>query len=279
MMKFQLSDAQLRLIHSAQLEMLDEVDRVCRRHNIRYMISGGTLLGAVRNKGFIPWDDDIDIRMERNEYNRFCEICQGEIDSARFFFQTYRTDKGYPWFYAKMRYNHSKYVRNGQEHLKMHDGIFIDIMPADGVPNTAAGQKRLSKICFVLKKVLYSAVGCRSAGSAVERFGYRLLNLIPKAVVFHLFERIARRYSNPKYKYVTCYSFVKWNQEEYTRRSWHLELKEYEFEGKKYYSTCAADEWLTMTYGGDYMELPPMEKRRGHNDIAWFSINERDGGK
>lgn len=231
--KVYLNARELQQVHDIQLEMLNEVHRICCKYKIKYIISGGTLLGAVRHKGFIPWDDDIDIRMERNEYDKFCNIVVGEPDSKQYFFQTYKTDKNYPWFYAKLRYKASKYVRCGQEHLKIQDGIFIDIMPADGVPNSILGRQLMSCYCYILKKVLYSAVGCRSEGNMVKRLFYSILNLFPKSLVFLLLESSAKKYSSRKYRYVTCYSFVKWNQKEYTKRLWHLKRVRLAFEGKK----------------------------------------------
>ena len=151
-MKFRQDE--LDRIHSVQLEMLAELDRICRKYNIKYIISGGTLLGAVRDGKFIPWDDDIDVRMDRAEYIKFANVCNQELDTDRFFFQDHNTDPNYPWYYGKMRYNHSHYTRVGQEHLNMHDGIFIDIMPADGLPNNTFIRHLVIMKCFVLKKFL-----------------------------------------------------------------------------------------------------------------------------
>lgn len=268
----ELSDVQLKEIHAIQFKLLEEVDRICRKFDIKYIISGGTLLGAVRNQQFIPWDDDIDVRMERKEYEKFCQVCREELEQENYFFQTYKTDEGYPWYYGKLRYRHSEYVRCGQEHLDMQSGIFIDIMPADGVPNDIKGQKRLSRRCYILKKFLYAVVGEKVEKNFFRRTGYCLMSKIPRRYIFGRLEALSKKYSSDEYEYVTCYSFTKWNQTEYTRRDWHLERQELFFEGKKFYAPKEYQKWLIMTYGEGYMELPPEEERVGHNAISKFTI-------
>ena len=268
------SQDELDKIHQIQLQMLIEFDRICRKYNIKYIISGGTLLGAVRNGKFIPWDDDIDIRMERREYEKFCEICNDELDIQQYFFQNHKTDLEYPWYYAKIRYIHSKYTRTGQEHLKMQDGIFIDIMPADGLPNDVFIRKIVILKCYILKKCLYASVGKVSEKSKLARNWYKLLSKIPRRKIFAAFDRMSYKYASDKYKYVTSYSFVKCRQKEFTERLWHLNCVELEFEGRKFLAPKECDRWLSMTYGSDYITPPPQSERFGHNEITEFYIEE-----
>ena len=104
----------LRKLQLIELEMLLEVDRICRENKIRYMISSGTLLGAVRHKGFIPWDDDLDTYMLREDFEKFCEEWNKDADKDKFFLQTYKTDPEYRWGYAKIRRKGTEYLRDGQ---------------------------------------------------------------------------------------------------------------------------------------------------------------------
>ena len=90
----QLDDNMLRKLQMIQLEMLTEVDRICRKCNIQYNIIAGTLLGAIRHKGYIPWDDDADVAFLRPEYEKFRDACKSELDKSRFIFQDHRNTKG-----------------------------------------------------------------------------------------------------------------------------------------------------------------------------------------
>ena len=120
--KYVLNEEETRKMHNIQLEMMIELDKICRKHNIKYILEGGSLLGAVRHKGFIPWDNDMDVRMLRPDYERFCEIANKELPQG-IFFQSYNTDPGYPWLYGKLRKQGTKAVRLGQDRLKMESGI------------------------------------------------------------------------------------------------------------------------------------------------------------
>ena len=97
--------ATLRLLQMIELEILTEIDRICRKNNIHYSLTGGTLLGAVRNGGFIPWDDDADISMLRSEYRKFQKACKTDLDEDRFYFQDIESTKGYRWGYGKEKAN------------------------------------------------------------------------------------------------------------------------------------------------------------------------------
>ena len=130
-----LSTEELKRLQGVCLELVKEIDRVCRKNGIEYTLDGGTLLGAVREHGFLAWDDDADIAMTRENYNRFFEACRTDLDTERFFLQDYRTDPEYPWGYSKLRMNGTRLVQTGQEHLKFHDGIFIDLFIYDPVPD------------------------------------------------------------------------------------------------------------------------------------------------
>ena len=125
----QLSSEELKKLQNVCLELACEVDRVCRKNNIEYTLEGGTLIGAVREHGFIAWDDDVDISMSRKEYEKFFEACKTDLNTDRFFLQEHRTDPEYPWGYAKLRMNGTSLVQIGQEDMLRAWYAIIDKIP------------------------------------------------------------------------------------------------------------------------------------------------------
>lgn len=119
-------------------KILLEFDRICRKYHIKYILDGGTLLGAIRHFGFIPWDDDADIAMLRKDYNKFCKVCKKELNEG-FYLETKAVNKKYPYSFAKLRLNGTIYKESFLNDLKIHPGIWIDIFPIDKTTKSAFG--------------------------------------------------------------------------------------------------------------------------------------------
>ena len=123
-----MDDSSLRKLQLFELGILKDIDKVCKKNNIRYFLYAGTCLGAVRHKGFIPWDDDIDIAMHVADYVRFLEISQKEL-GEEYFLQTHDTDPDYPFMFAKIRKNHTTMIPSWKKDYSGHHGIWVDINP------------------------------------------------------------------------------------------------------------------------------------------------------
>ena len=270
--EIEITPSVLRELQLIQLECLTELDRVCRENNINYSLDGGTLLGSVRHGGFIPWDDDIDIIMLREDYEKFFNICKTELDTDRFFLQEHRTDPYYNVGYSRLRRNNTLYRRAGHEHMKSHNGVFIDIFVLDNVPDGKIMRKFHRFSCFCIRKILWSKTGRKLAPTFLSRVWFSIVSLVPMNFAFRCNDRIAKScnkkktelvrhnthpYPNPK---VCGYGIPAELADEFT---------ELEFEGRKFMAVKEYDRYLTMLYG-DYMKLPPKEKQKPSVHLSEF---------
>ncbi len=271
---YQISDFELKQLQNIELEMLIEFDRICRKNHIRYSLDGGTLLGAVRHQGFIPWDDDIDVIMLREEYFKFRKACKRDLDRSRFFFQDYRTDANYRWGYAKFRRNNTEFVRLGQENLKQHPGIFMDIFVVDNVPDGYISRRIHHFCCFLIRKALYSKVGRDNEKNPFLRYIYQVLSKIPRDSIFHARNGLAAWSNRRRTELISHYTL------EYPKhcryglpRKCFDELSEIDFEGRRFLAFKDYHLYLS-TYYGDYMTLPPKEKRVPHLTVSRLKLND-----
>lgn len=272
-MQIELTTEQIRMMQKIQLEMLLEVDRICKKENIKYGIDGGTLLGAVRHKGFIPWDPDIDVIMLREEYEKFFVAAKREMDVERFFLQEERTDPEYRWGFTKIRRNGTKFIRSGQEHLKMHTGVFIDILIMDNVPDCFLLRELHRGFCAGCRFVMWSEIGKNEEKNPIKRIGYKAANHIPLSFVFRQLKWMRDRCNRKRsrlVRYMTCrYTYNK--KLRGIERKFFDNYGEYQFEGHFFPGFYEYDEYLTVLYG-NYMELPPLEKRKSHMPLSELEL-------
>ena len=138
--------------------MLSEINRICNKYDIKYFAMGGSAIGAIYDKGILPWDDDIDIGMTRDDYNRFLEVAPRELNSD-YFLSWYESDEHTPFFYSKLKKNNTLFIEEQYKDVPMHQGIFIDIFPYDKAHDSMVIQKiqfkcaEFLKCCFISKEV------------------------------------------------------------------------------------------------------------------------------
>lgn len=260
MEKFEYTNSNLRKLQLTELETLKVLDQLCRENNINYIIDAGTLLGAVRHGGFIPWDDDIDVRMLRKDYDKFCEICETELDE-RFFLQTYKTDDEYRWGYARILKNGTEYRRANHNEIKSRNGIFIDVFPNDNLPDDFFGRTLCNAGSLIARKMLYSQVGRNHALKAINRIGFAFLDIFPKVWAHKLREYLVRKYENQKVEKVRC---LAWGDKKETigfQKEWFENTRDIEFEGLIVRAPVKTHEFLVHSFGENYMTPPPENER------------------
>jgi len=261
--QYDIEDVQFQLF-----SILIEVDRICRKHHIKYSLEGGTLLGAIKYHGFVPWDDDIDIVMERKEYDRFLKICRTELNKD-FFLQNYRTVKHFPLNYSKLHMRRTLYVQESIQHLKIHHGLFIDIFPVDHVYRpllrlqvaligalTSARWVKLNRI-YRRKETVTS--------SRMKLFVYRILACFPLWWINFSIDLICKMFNHfpCKYYYEVCNPNRNFKP---LHRKVYQELIEVEFMGWCFFASKHYRKFLKSRFG-DIRKLPPVEERRPSHKI------------
>lgn len=270
----QLDDKMLRQLQLVELEMIIEVDRICKKCGIKYNIIAGTLLGAVRHGGFIPWDDDADIAMLRPEYEKFRRVCETELDTSRFYFQDHRNTKGYRWGYGKLRRKDTIFLREYQEHMPYEQGVFIDIFPMDAIPDNKLLRSIKNFECFCVRKVLWSKVGKIADKKPWKRKWFALLDQIPEEAVYRYYNWLVERSKKLDTQWVRKLTFPTPNNEYGYLRKWYAHSKDIEFEKLTFKGIRDYEEYLTFKYV-DYMSLPPENKRKVHpvSDIKLIDLD------
>lgn len=261
----EISKDMLNKLHGALLEILDEVDRICRKNDIAYFLDSGTALGAIRHGGFIPWDDDIDIGMMRRDYERFLEAAEKELGD-RFYLQTHEDDPYYYKFHAKIRLNHTFFPESDSANMK-HRGIFIDVFPFDYVP--AEDDKALEMIARsreLVRPVMMTRPGYQPKGvkNLMMSKGYKIHS---NEYYRERYAQFITQYSDKPTGYVACFSYHMLNKlrtkKLVFRKSDMVPVKPVAFEDRTYMIMNDPDAYLTIMYG-DYMQLPPEDKRVCH---------------
>lgn len=245
-----------RSVQLKELAILREVDALCRRRGIPYWLDGGTLLGAVRHKGFIPWDDDIDIAMRLSDARRFVAAAREEL-SPNLFMQTPRTDPAVKFPILKVRDLDSLIVEHGDDfRLPYAKGLYVDIFPMVDYPSVPPGFVRRVARGFCRANAILHERHCYSWRSVAELFYFG-----GKRAVCRLLWNAARLIaSRGEYLSNTLdnngYGIMH-------RTDSVFPLSSVEFEGLSFSAPADPDAYLRDLYG-DYMTLPPAEKRHGH---------------
>jgi len=242
--------------HQDALRMLlIEFDRVCKMLDIPYVLFAGTMLGAVRHEGFIPWDDDLDVLMMRKDYERFLNEAEQVLDQERFYLQKEFSDH-WPMFFSKLRLNQTACIEKYHpKDPEIHHGIYMDIFPCDEAAKTELGRK----IQFYSSKVVI-AKSLDQRGYETSSIKKKLFMSLCKLLPLKPFLRLARRGSKNG---STVHSFLGaasgYSKNVFPGKAF-LETTELWFEGGKYPVPKEYDSILKIMYG-DYMRLPPPEER------------------
>lgn len=264
-------------IKKHELDLLLAFNELAKEHGIQYTLAGGTLLGAVRHKGFIPWDDDIDVLVPRPDYERLLDLVRsGTFDGERFSFRAYALGN-YPVPFTKM-VDPSIRVHDSATKKSIPSNLWIDLFPLDGVPSDDGRWNALCKRAVLCKNII--KIGNYRFLGAGKGLGNRLAKMVamPFVVLFRLNDRAERTIqglwrSGIRFDSADCYASMAWctyGVRERFPRTLLDETVEVEFEGHRFPAMGGWKAYLTNLYG-DFMQLPPLEERVAHGVEAWVS--------
>jgi len=266
-----MSNIQVRNLQLLELNILKEVKDICDKNNLKYYLLGGTLLGSVRHKGFIPWDDDIDICMPREDYEKFLEIAPIQLKKS-YKLSNYKNNKDYILYFSKVTNSLIK-LKSKEKKYEEIVPAWIDIFPLDGMPNNILIRK-IHQFNFFIKKTMltlsnFNEININTINTSILK---KIFFWLEKYIEFSKFINSKRQldkidillkkypYENSKYvcNFMGAYKF-----KEMFSKKLYDDSSTYIFEDIEVVAPRDYDFYLTQLYG-DYMKLPPENERNRH---------------
>ena len=270
------------LLHDVDLNIAKEVVKICNENHFKYYMLGGTMLGAIRHKGFIPWDDDIDLGLPRDDYEKFLDIAPKLLPKS-FKMVNFKIDPNYHYYITRILDTETKVIEERIDNInEKYTNASIDIFPLDGTPTNIIFRKiYFFKVLFhrALMSLCYKdSIDKKRKRSKKEKMLLKIMLKLPIEKITTAYkqkckiDKLLRKQNFSKSKYVGNIMGA-YRTKEIVPKSWYGDGKLYQFQDIELNGLEKYDEYLKYTYG-DYMKLPPVEKRKTH-----FKILEIHGKK
>ena len=268
---FEIKPGDVRKMQKKGLEMALFFDQFCQEHGLLYYMCGGCCIGAIRNQGFIPWDDDVDVFMPREDYERLKTLWRDtEEYSIQYTTEDYLTENQFLTICA----NQTTFIKTYQKELDINHGLVLDVIPLDGCPT--GWRRKTQKLWALLYSLFIVGKAPENHGKAVYTMGKLLLSLVPSRSaryrLWRMCERRMTQYPISQCQYITelC-TGPHYMQNEYPKEIFEKAIR-VPFEGVEMPIPQGYDQYLTMAFG-DYMQLPPKEKQVCHHE---FEVMDMD---
>ena len=262
----------IREIQQMELGIMEYIHEVCQKIGVKYFLAYGSLIGAVRHKGFIPWDDDMDICMLREDYEKLQDYLIANPDE-RYEVMSYKNNLNYVYPFMKVQDNHT-YLLEEDVRIDSNMGIYVDIFPVDGYEDDSVFKDKMTRLIKKRQLSCYTFKGITNTKSVLNS----LIRYI-SVIIFYFtntnkyvaqIEELAKSRKVSDYEEVDYLIYKDMNKPVW-RREWLEQVTTGTFEGKKFMIPKNYHEILTSDYG-DYMQLPPVEQRVSHHDFKLWKI-------
>ncbi len=261
----ELTPEEVRGMQLKGLEMALFFDDFCEKNGLTYFMCGGCCIGSIRNKGFIPWDDDVDVFMPREDYEKVKLLWQDTPDySIQYTTKDFKTENQFLTINA----NNTTFIKTYQKDLDINHGLVLDVLPLDGCPTGM--KRRMQKLWALLYSLFIVGKAPENHGGLVRTAGRVMLGLFRSNAaryrIWRFCERKMSQYPIAECEYITelC-SGPHYMQNEYPKEYFERAIR-VEFEGHQMPIPVGYDGYLRMAFG-DYMQLPPVEKQKCHHEF------------
>lgn len=262
----------LRRLQLVELGILKDIDRVCREYGITYWLDSGSVLGAKRHGGFIPWDDDIDLGMPRADYERFLDVAPAAL-GPRYCVSDPHINEHQAALFAKVMLAGTRFATDETQEAEFEQGIFVDVFPYDAVCSDAAAAKRQRRSCMLWQSLSYLyhsghiVVPHGGALGAAERAACRIAHMLTRAFlsperIAHKFDWVAQAARDDS-EACTLMAPSYATFEPYPH-AMLLPVQPIVFEGCEFMAPADVEGYLRKQYGETWNQLPPEDQRRNH---------------
>lgn len=271
---YQYNDKALRDLQLKSLEMFKYLKKFCEENNLLVYFCGGCCIGTIRNQGFIPWDDDVDVFMPREDYEKLKEIWNEKADTEKYSC-VFPTDKVMTRNqFLTINDNNTTFIKIHQKDLDINHGIVIDVLPLDGCPSSRI-KRKIQKFWALIYSLYITGMIPQNHGKLVTIIGKIMLGIVPsnnlRYKIWKFAEKKMTKYKIKDCDYITelC-SGPRYMQKEYPKEIFEKAIYK-EFEGELMPIPKGYDEYLKIAFG-DYMKLPPKEKQVPEHNVVFCDI-------
>ncbi|KEH99904.1 LicD family protein [Clostridium botulinum] len=271
-----LTETDLREVQHKSIEILLYFKKFCEKHDLIFYLCGGCCIGTIRHKGFIPWDDDIDVFMPRADYEKLAALWEKEADTERYSLSRSNEKINYRHTDTTIQDNHTTFINKHSMDLDINHGLMLDVIPLDGCPSSSFS--RFFQIIYAMTYSLFNAQRLPDNQGKILRVLSKIILSIFRSSrlrykIWSYCERQMTKYSIKESEYITeLVTGYKYLKNKYPKKIFEKQVYK-EFEGYKMPIPSGYDTYLTMAFG-DYMKLPSKEERVPKHNTVYVNLNE-----